>query len=139
MRRRTTRDERGSASAFVVGLTITMVVVAGLVVDGGGRLNAETTLADDAEAAAVAGAQATDVLHYRQTGEIKVDADAARTRAGDVLAGRGYHYAVQVSADRTEVSVTVTDTVPTKMLNLIGINEFSIDATARAEAEVLQP
>ena len=42
-----------------------MVVVAGLVVDGGGALNARMTLADDVEAAAVAGAQATDELRLR--------------------------------------------------------------------------
>lgn len=136
MRRLKLRDERGSASAFVVGMTITMVVVAGLVVDGGGALNARMTLADDVEAAAVAGAQATDELHYRRFNEIVVDHDEAIARATEVLAGRGYH-GVTVTATDTTVSVSARDTVPTKMLLLIGFNEFDVSASATAEAGIL--
>ncbi|KAA1427200.1 hypothetical protein [Nocardioides antri] len=136
MTRARTRDERGAASAFIVGMTITMLVVAGLVVDGGGALNAKSTIADDVEAAAVAGAQATDELHYRQHDELVVNPAEAEARAREVLASRGYTD-IRVYATETTVTVSARDTVATKMLLLIGFNEFDIDATATAEAGVL--
>lgn len=134
------RDERGSAAAFVVGMAVTLLVVAGLVVDGGGALNARMTLADDVEAAAVAGAQATDELRLRgPDGDLVIDPDLARERVHAVLAGRGYGgIVVRFSADYKSVTVTAHDTVPTLMLNLIGINDFDIEATATSEAEILE-
>jgi hypothetical protein len=132
------RDERGSAAAFVVGMTITLVVVAGLVVDGGGALNARMTLADDVEAAAVAGAQATDELLLRQTGDLRIDPAEARERVQAVLAGRGYEGVdIGFSPDYQSVTVSARDKVPTMMLNLVGFNEFDISATATSEAEIL--
>ncbi len=136
-RTRRARDERGSAAAFVVGMTITLVVVAGLVVDGGGALNARMTLADDVEAAAVAGAQATDELRLRgPEGELVIDPVEAKQRALEVLEGRGYEGIVVVATD-DYVRVTAHDTVATKMLLLIGYNQFDIEATATSEAEIL--
>ncbi|WP_183101420.1 pilus assembly protein [Nocardioides pelophilus] len=137
MTRAKRRDERGSASAFVVGLAISLVVVAGLVVDGGGALNARMTLADDVEAAAVAGAQATDVVRLREDStDLVIDPVAAEQRAREVLAGRGYE-GIRVVATDDSVTVTARDSVPTKMLLLIGIGQFDIEATATSEAEVL--
>ena len=136
MRHDRLRDDRGTASAFVVGITITMVVVAGLVVDGGGALNSRMTLADDVEAAAVAGAQATDVLRLRRDSVLVVDPVAAEQRAREVLAGRGYEDIVVTATDES-VTVTAHDTVATKMLSLVGINQFDIEATATSEAEIL--
>lgn len=130
------RDERGSAAAFVVGMTITLVVVAGLVVDGGGALNARMTLADDVEAAAVAGAQATDELRLRADDVLVIDAAEAKQRALEVLQGRGYEGIVVIATDES-VTVTAHDRVPTSMLSLIGINDFDIQATATSEAEIL--
>ena len=134
---RTRRDERGAASAFVLGMAITLLVVAGLVVDGGGALNARMTLADDVEAAAVAGAQATDELRLRADDVLVIDPAEARERAAAVLAGRGYE-GIRIVVTDESVTVTARDKVPTLMLNLIGINEFDIEATATSEAEILQ-
>lgn len=134
------KDERGAASAFIIGMTITLFVVAGLVVDGGGALNAKSTIADDAEAAAVAGAQATDELALRGDGVLRVDPAAAQARASEVLLSRGYppaDYSVSVSPDNTTVTVVARDTVATKMLLLIGFDEFEFDAEATAEAGVI--
>lgn len=130
------RDERGSATAFVVGLAVTLVVVAGLVVDGGGALNARMTLADDVEAAAVAGAQATDELRLRADDVLVIDPAEAKQRALEVLQGRGYEGIVVTATDES-VTVTAHDSVATKMLSLIGINQFDIQATATSEAEIL--
>jgi Flp pilus assembly protein TadG len=130
------RDERGSASAFVIGIAITLLALAGLVVDGGGALNARMTLADDVEAAAVAGAQATDELRLRRDQELVIDPAEARDRALAVLSGRGYE-GIDIVVTDESVTVTAHDRVPTLMLNLIGIDNFDIEATATSEAEIL--
>ena len=113
------------------------MVVAGLVVDGGGALNARMTLADDVEAAAVAGAQATDDLRLRgPEGELvstpskPSSAPSRCSRAADTRASSW-------SRPTTTVRVTAHDTVATKMLLLIGYNQFDIEATATSEAEIL--
>ncbi len=131
------RDERGAASAFVLGMAVTLLVMAGLVVDGGGALNARMTLADDVEAAAVAGAQATDEIRLRADDVLVIDPAEARERAAAVLAGRGYE-GIRIVVTDESVTVSATDRVPTLMLNLIGINEFDVEATATSEAEILQ-
>jgi hypothetical protein len=137
MSREQRRDERGTATAFVIGMAITLLVLAGLVVDGGHGLNARMTLADDVEAAAIAGAQAVDEVRLRgPDSEIAVDRAAAEERARDVLGGRGYEN-IRVSATEELVTVTAEVTVPTIMLSLIGINEFTFEATATADAEIL--
>jgi hypothetical protein len=131
------RDERGAATAFVIGMTLTLVVVAGLVVDGGGALNARMTLADDVEAAAVAGAQATDEIRFRADDVLVIDPAEARERALGVLAGRGYE-GIRIVVTDESVTVTASDRVTTKMLSIIGINDFQIHATATSEAEILR-
>jgi hypothetical protein len=107
------------------------------VVDGGGALNARMTLADDVEAAAVAGAQATDELRLRADDVLVIDSLEAKQRALAVLAGHGYE-GIHIVVTDESVTVTAHDRVPTLMLNLIGINDFDIQATATSEAEILQ-
>ena len=53
-----------------------------------------------------------------------------------MLAGRGYE-GIVIDATDDSVTVTAHDTVATKMLLLIGINQFDIEATATSEAEIL--
>ena len=91
-------------------------------------------LADDVEAAALAGAQATDIDRLREDHVTVIDPVAAEQRAGQFLASRGYH-SIAVHATRDSVSVTAKDTVATKMLLLIGIPTFEVAATATSEAE----
>ncbi|GMA88285.1 hypothetical protein GCM10025868_35350 [Angustibacter aerolatus] len=58
--RATEPDDRGAVTVFVLGLTVTLLALGGLVIDGGNRVNDEMTLADDTEQAARAGATAID-------------------------------------------------------------------------------
>ena len=130
------RDERGAATAFVVGMAVTLIVMAGLVADGGGALNARQRLADDVEHAALAAAQQTDELRVRTEGVLVIDPGAAEQAAHDYLAGRGYH-GIVITPNETTVSVHAQLTLPTKTLLLIGVNQFNLEATAVAEAEQL--
>lgn len=130
---RRTRDERGTATAFVVGMAITLLMCAGLVLDGGTALNARMKLADEVEQAARAGAQEIDVEGLRGSGDPSLDAAAAEARARAFLTSRGYTVTdVRVTADT--VTVAARDRVDTQLLSLINYNTFSISASATAEA-----
>lgn len=127
------RDERGTASAFVVGLAVVLLACAGLVIDGGTALNARMKLADDAEQAARAGAQQIDQEALRGQGVLRLDQSSAAARARTHISSLGYTNAgVTVGADT--ITVSATDRVDTVLLNLIGIGNFDISASATAEA-----
>ena len=127
------RDERGSATVFVVGMAITLLACAGLVLDGGTALNARMRLADQVEQAARAGAQQIDVVTLRDTGAVVLDEGAARTRATTFLRDLG-HDDGTVTVDDGQITVSATDTVDTVLLNLVGIQRFDVKATATSEA-----
>lgn len=125
----------GSASAFVVGMVLVLFAVAGLVADGGRAVNARVAIMDDAEQAARAGADQVDAASLRNSGIARIDATRARTAAADFLAAQGYEPSrTSVSANADEVSVTVTDDVPTALLQLVFISSFTIEGTATARA-----
>lgn len=125
------RREAGSASVFVIGMSIVLFVCAGLVVDGGLAINARMRVADDAEQASRVGADSLDIDQLRATGTIVIDETLARQRAGAYLAARGYgngQFAVNV--DNGTVDVTVRDTTQTMILGLVGIGEYDVEAGA---------
>ena len=59
------RDERGSITPFVVIVALAIILLAGLVIDGGRQLNAKGRAVAYAQEAARAGAQAVDVSDPR--------------------------------------------------------------------------
>lgn len=133
------RDERGTATAFILGFAIVLLACAGLVVDGGTAINERMKLADNTEQAARAGAQAIDLTALREDNVVRLDPAAARAAADGYLAGIGYsNYSADVVRDAagqyTSVRVVAKDTVPTTMLRLIHIGSFDINATATAQA-----
>ena len=60
-------------TAFVVVFTFALLLLAGLVIDGGLALAARVQAIDEAQAAARAGAQAIDLPLFRSTGQIVLD------------------------------------------------------------------
>lgn len=131
--RQRVRGDRGTATAFVVGMTVTLLAVAGLVVDGGNALNARMKLADDTEQAARAGAQQIDELALRSSDVVQLDPTAAQQSASTFISRFGYtNTGVTVTGD--EVTVGATDRVDTILLNLIGFRSFQVSAVATAEA-----
>jgi Flp pilus assembly protein TadG len=138
-RRPGTDDDRGAATIFVVGLAVMLLVVAGLVVDGGLAINARSTAFDIAEQAARAGARNVDEDTLRETDQVVVDEGEARADAADfldqALAGKQNPNAgIQVNGN--EVTVTVTYDVDTALLGLVGRQQFSVAAEATARAAV---
>jgi Flp pilus assembly protein TadG len=127
------RDERGAATIFVIGMAIVLLVAAGLVIDGGLAINARMKVADDAEQAARAGADAIDLDALRNTGEVTIEPGLAQSAATDYLSDLGYgtgQYDVTVAGD--SVDVTVRDRVATALLELVNISNFDVQAFATA-------
>lgn len=122
-------DERGALSAFVVVLTTTLVLVAGLVLDGGRMLAARREVQDVAQNAARAGAQAVDVAAVRG-GLTSLDAARAVDAADAYLARVGHAGSARVAGDAVEV--TVTDTVPMLLLNIAGVQPRTVSAVEQA-------
>ncbi len=125
--------ESGTVTAFVVVFMLALLVMAGLVLDGGLALSAKVQAIDDAQAAARAGAQAIDVPLYRATGEITLDPTLASADAEAFLARAGRTGTVSVAGD--EVTVTVTITQSTRILSVVGVEHFTETGTRAATAE----
>ncbi len=123
------RDDIGAVTVWFVVMTLPMLLMAGLVFDGGRVLSERRESLDVAQNAARAGAQAVDTAQIRG-GSVTVDVGLAEIAASDYLARNGYAGSVVVSAD--SVTVTVAQVVPMKMLTMIGITSRTVSGTATA-------
>ena len=125
--------ESGMVTAFVVIFTAALLLMAGLVLDGGLALAAKVQAIDDAQAAARAGAQAIDIPTYRASGQITLDPAQATADAEHDLAAAGQVGTVSVNGE--QVTVTVTITQATQILSLAGIDHLTETGTGSATAE----
>ena len=126
-------DDEGSVSAFVVVLIVALMVVAGLVVDGGRAINARADAMDAAEQAARAGAAQLDQTSLRSGGAVRLDRAAAEVAARDYLRARGYPgKAITATAGDAAIEVTVRDDVATSLLQLLFIDTMSVQGRATA-------
>jgi hypothetical protein len=133
------RDERGSATVFVIGFAIVLFLCAGLVIDGGLAINKRMRIADDAEQAARIGADSIDVSEFRRTETLVIDERLARQRIAGYMADLG-HDAPDWNATVADgrVAVQVRDTSKTYILNLFGIR-FPVRASAEAVPDTGEP
>ncbi|HEY3810282.1 MAG TPA: pilus assembly protein TadG-related protein [Acidimicrobiales bacterium] len=137
LRSRFGEREAGMVTAFVVIFTVALLVMAGLVLDGGLALSAKVRAIDDAQAAARAGAQAINIPLYRSTGQITLDPAQASADAEQYLAHAGQTGTVTVNGD--QVTVTITVTHPTQLLSLAGIHDLTVSGSGSATAEQANP
>lgn len=128
---RTGRGERGLAlSAFVVVAVLALLLIAGLVVDGGRKTAADRRAELTAAAAARAAVDAT--APQRQAGR-RPDAAVAIAAARTVIGGQpGLQGEVGVAGDGS-VRVTTRTTVDTVLLSLIGISRLEGRGSATAQ------
>jgi Flp pilus assembly protein TadG len=126
-------SDRGTVSAFVTTLVLALILLTGLVLDGGLALAAKIRADGQAEAAARAGAQALDLSAYRTDGTIRLIPDQAISNARAHLAAQGATGAITVTDDT--VTVTVTATQPTQLLGLIGIANLSVHGQGSARPQ----
>ena len=127
--------ERGSLSLFAVIFTLVVLMLAGLVYDGGLAIAARQRAADVAESAARAGANAVDVEAFRARQVLVVDQAEACDNAREVVArdGDGSLQDFWVDpADGQLVHVRVHVTVRPLLLALFRFPPFQAEADAGA-------
>lgn len=124
-------------TAFVVVLTVGILTLAGLTLDGGLALAAKVRANGQAEAAARAGAQAIDLGAYRASGALELVPAQAVADAQSYLATVGASGTVTVSGNT--VTVTVTGAQNTQLLGMVGISTLSVhgEGSARPQQGVL--
>lgn len=128
-RRPDVRDERGVITIWVVFISVAMLALAGLVIDGGYAMAAKREAARAAEQAARAAADQLDTDSIR-TGGSQIDpADAAAT-------GRAYLSSAgesgTVTVNGVTVTVTVTKTQRATILSAFGKDSFTVHSRATA-------
>lgn len=105
-------------TAFVIVFAAALVLVSGLVVDGGRMLTAHREAGNLADSAARAGAQAVDDARVRAGDPVVLDAEGAVTSACSLLAtaGRPCGGGTGVTVSGNAVTVTVSDAVDLLLL-----------------------
>ncbi len=126
------RDETGTVTVLFVLIVGALLAFAGLVVDGGRAIDNRQVAADTAAQAARSGANALDVVNLRDDGTDDVDPDLAQAAACTFVAAANPRDGCSVRVSLNTVTVTVTSSMDTTMLGLIGISTFTDSATATA-------
>lgn len=128
----TVRDERGSVTAMWAILALALLVLGGLVYDGGRVLTARREANNLARQAARAGAQQLDEDSIR-LGDPRLDTTAAELAAREYLERRDLT-PVAVEVRDSTVTVTVELVQKTPLLALVGIEDRTVTSTASARS-----
>lgn len=120
-------------TAFVVIFALALILVAGLVIDGGLTLAARIQAIDEAQAAARAGAQQINLPLFRSNGQVILDPSRATQAAQSYLAATGHSGTVTVTGDQVQVAVRITQ--PMQILEVAGIHNLTVVGHGAATAE----
>jgi len=120
----------GAVAMFVVVITVALLAMAGLVIDGGYALAARQEAANTAEQAARVGADALSRDSVRSGGPARIDPAQAAAAARGYLSAAGHVGDVDVSGDT--VTVTVRVSKRTAILSAVGINAIAVTGRATA-------
>ncbi len=136
---RSPHSETGSVSVLVAVLSLSMLLMAGLVVDGGRQLIAYRRAANDAEQAARVGAAALNPAALRG-GSYTLDPAAATAAAARYLSAAAGQNGVQITGSRVTVTgntvaVQLTLRRTTTFLAVLGVT--GLTATGRGRARLV--
>ena len=131
--------ERGSITLMLAALSVALIALAGIVIDGGVKLRAAENADAIAQEAARAGAGIVNQSTAYSTGTFVVDQSQAITAARAYLAAAahggmagGSVQGAVAAQGRDSIRVTVTVTEPTSVLSIIGIDSMSSTGAATA-------
>ena len=132
--------DRGTVSMFTVIFALFVILLAGLLVDGGLAIHARQRGADIAEQGARAAADDIDVDHLRATGEARIaDGGTACAKARRLVAKYpevNGPVECAVSADRQTATVQVTIDVELQLLSIMpGFGTFTMTSKASAHPQ----
>jgi Flp pilus assembly protein TadG len=127
------RPQEGQLLVLTLVLMTLFVVLAGLVVDGGAYLDAREQ-ATDLTASASRAAAATMDPAALQIGRISLATSGSRTSVsvGQEFLARAGHPGRCTLLGASTVACTVTETVSTRLLGLIGVGSMSLTVTESA-------
>lgn len=128
------RDDRGSISIWFATASFAMVILVGLVVDVGGKVQTQQHARAVAAQAARAGAQELDASSVKGRG-LAIDVAAAHAAANAYLQAVGVDGTVTVT-EGTVLTVRTTDTYKTKFLGIIGLGNMAV--TGEGSARLIQ-
>ncbi|GAA3745205.1 Flp pilus assembly protein TadG [Spinactinospora alkalitolerans] len=120
-------SDRGQVTAFVVTVSIALILLFALVLEGGTALGTRSRALSLAQEAARAGAQQLDLTAYRAGQDVTLDADAAEQAARDFLRQAGAEGTVQVDGDTVTVTARLNHT-----FTLLPLGTRSLSGTAGA-------
>ncbi len=130
------RDQRGQASAMLIGMLLLGLIAVGLAVDGARLFTTRRDLQNVADSAALAGASALDEAVYRSSGgtNVVLDDGAARQAIEETLRASSLPASTQVDVrvDDAQVLVAVRRPVRPLFLGLIGLGPEQVGAHATA-------
>ncbi|WP_330279142.1 pilus assembly protein [Streptomyces sp. NBC_00569] len=127
--------DRGSMSLFFAVTTVALLMVMGLLVDGGGALNASSRATSLAQEAARTAGQQLDPAQAIEGTAITIDPDAAQAAAQDYLAAAGVQGDVTIDGNGRTLTVTVHDTYNTYFAQLVGKGTINVTGTATAHLQ----
>lgn len=129
------KGERGSVTLMLMVLFLALIALAGIVIDGGAKLDQAENANAIAQEAARAGAGHVDRANAYANGSFTVDQAQAIAAAQQYLASAGYRCPVQCrvwAPTPGTIRVTVTVTSPTRVLSIIGIDSMTSPGSATA-------
>lgn len=129
------RRDDGSMSLFFALVSVAILMVMGLLVDGGGALNATNRATSLAQDAARTAGQQIDPAQAIEGTAITIDPEAARGAAQDYLAAEDVQGNVQITDNGQTMTVTVHDTYTTYFAQLIGTSTITVTGTATAHLQ----
>lgn len=128
------RAEAGQVTPLIVGLTLIVLAVSGLAVDGTKAFLLRRSLQNLADAAALAGAGEVDTSAYYSSGGEDVSLERGRATRIALVWLRGERLDARAVVDSTEdeVRVVLRGRAPTSFLRLVGISHIPVAVEARA-------
>ena len=126
------KREDGSVTLFVLIAALALFLIAGLVVDGGGKIRAAQRARAVAEEAARAGGQAVVSSSAIRGKCLAADPRRAAAAAQSYLAKRGVSGSVQVVDSGRTLVVDVTTQHRPVFLAVVGVSSMPVHGQARA-------
>jgi Flp pilus assembly protein TadG len=125
--------DRGSATVFLAVAATALLLMAGLVVDGGGKVRAAQRADRIAAEAGRAAGQQLDLTAAISGDRPRVEVGRALQAARRFLARAGVGGDAWVSADRRTIEVQAVTTTSTVFLGLVGVDRLAAHGRATVE------
>ncbi|MDN3357067.1 pilus assembly protein TadG-related protein [Actinomadura sp. DC4] len=135
--RRPHRD-RGTVALFTTIFAMFVLILAGLLVDGGLTIHARQRAADIAEQAARAAADTIDVAYLRRTGKARILASSAPCRRARLLASKYPEVSGPIQCDTAggeSARVIVQIHVKFQLLSAFGFSDMTMSSSASAHPQ----